>query len=159
MWQGEDVKPTNGTSFIVSGPAIQIIRDRIFDLKLKVTDYLTLPISGADVTLTLVNGTVSHMVSGGNGSVDFGLVPIGTFTGSVSYLGVSTSVSGDASIANTTTATVFASYPMLLLLVVALAIAVAGGFFYRRRSSEDVDQVAEGRAALPGELCALRLSQ
>ena len=135
IWENADVKPTNQSFYVVNASVNEVILDRVFDANIKVTDYLGTPISGAQVTFNLANGTTIRSTTGSDGTLSLGLIPIGTFRVTISYLGTTTEVNGDASVEPTVTVKVFASYPTFSLIGgVATIVAVGSVLFclYRR---------------------------
>jgi hypothetical protein len=135
IWQNADVKPTNQRLYVVNAPLDEAILDRVFDAKLAVTDYLGIPVSGARVTFTLTNGTTIQSTTGSDGILRLGLIPIGTFHATISYLGTTTEVNSDASIQPAITVKVFASYPTFSLIGGGITIAAVGSVlarWYRR---------------------------
>ena len=147
-WEGANVTPQNSTSYRAGGPANETVRAEVFEAKLAVTDELGIPVSGATVSATLQNGTTVQRTTPANGTVDLGLVPIGTFSGSVSYLGLSTGFAGDASQRITSSVKVDLSYPTLALTVAVLAVAgLAVVIASRRRTSASRVQAPAGPAA------------
>jgi hypothetical protein len=138
VWEHTDVKPSDLAVYTVSMPLNETIRGRIFDAKLSVTDLLGIPISGASAQLTLANGTQFAKSTDSNGAASLGLIPLGTFTGSVSYLGSTTQFSGDASQHAVTTPKVFASYADIGAIGGGIAVAITAivfKFVIRKRST------------------------
>lgn len=135
MWEGTDVKPANRTASTVGAPLNDVVRARVYDAKLRVTDYLGIPISGAQVTFVLVNGTTVKATTSGDGSISLRMIPLGTFQASIAYLGMTTNVAGDASTQPVVTGRVFASYPMLGLIGGVIIVALLAGFFLYRRTA------------------------
>lgn len=132
-WEGASVGPQNPAIFTASGPANETVNAQVYKAKLAVVDILGIPVSGAVVTATFDNGTVVRLTTPGNGTVDFGLIPKGTFLDTVSYFGFSTSFTGDASRQTLTTQEVFASYPTLTLVIAVVAVAFLALFLISRR--------------------------
>jgi len=127
IWENSDVKPTSQNSFSVDSPLLETIRCRVYDAGLKVTDYLGFPVSGAQVSVDLANGSNVKATTGGDGNAAFGLIPLGAFKATVSSLGTTTTVSGDASVQSATDAKVVGSYVTFGLIagVALLAVVVS----------------------------------
>ncbi len=123
-WEGTDVKPAGQTVYTVSAPVSQTIATRVYSGTLTVTDYLGLPISGAKVSVTLVNGTTIALTTDSKGTVTLREIPIGNYTASISYFGAATKVSGDAALAGADHAKVLASYPTFMLAALAAAVVI-----------------------------------
>ncbi|MGH9920581.1 MAG: carboxypeptidase-like regulatory domain-containing protein, partial [Nitrososphaerales archaeon] len=146
VWEGEEVKPLNLSPYQVSAPANVTIDARVYSASMKVSDLFGLAVQGARVAATLVNGTTVTRTTNSSGLVSFGLIPIGPYKASISYLGLATSTSADASIRSEASSTVVASVPFIgLIFAVAVALGIA--FVIRRgrarkaqRSVDDEDQ-------------------
>jgi hypothetical protein len=110
------------------------IRAEVFEAQVSVRDMLGLSIGGAHYTITFANQTIVHGSTPSNGVIALGAIPLGTFQGSVSYLGVTTSFSGDASSTPVTDVTVLFSFSLIAIIVAAVA-AVVLVFVYLRRKS------------------------
>jgi hypothetical protein len=136
MWEGTGVGPIPPPSFAVTAAPLNVTLDtRVYAASLRVLDLLGLPVSGAQVSMTLVNGTTLTGTTGGDGSFAVSMVPLGAFTAKVTNMGVSTQVVGDAS----------SSLPVaqgrILLSLVSLSViisvvagaGVTGVFLLRRK--------------------------
>ena len=132
VWEGEDVKPLNPSTYQVSAPANITIDSRVYAASMRVSDLFGLAVQGARVAATLANGTTVVSTTNSSGLVSFGLVPIGPYKASISYLGLSTSASADASVRSEATSTVVASVPVIGFIF-AVAAAALGLLFVRRR--------------------------
>jgi hypothetical protein len=135
-WENADVKPTSQSLYVVNAPMNEVILDKVFDANLKVTDYLGIPVLGAQVTFNLANETTIQLTTGSDGTLSLGLIPMGTFRASISYLGTTTEVNGDASVEPTITVKIFASYPTFSLIGGGIIIVAVGYVLVRlyRRS-------------------------
>jgi hypothetical protein len=135
LWEGADVKPSNGTNYQVSGPLSPSVHTRIYNLKMDVTDFLGLPISGAKVGIKLANGTTLSASTASDGMVTLPQIPLGSLSANVSYLGQSTQTLGDASTQTVTTARMTLSYPTIGVIggAVAAFVLVATILKLRRR--------------------------
>jgi len=88
IWGGVDVTPA-GVTFTVEGQSNFTVVARVYDVSLKVTDYLGLPVPGASVHITLVNGTAITKTTDGHGTISLPSVPLGGYDASMSSLGFS----------------------------------------------------------------------
>ncbi len=122
-WEGADVKPTGQTVYTVDAPANQTVLARVYSGSIKVTDYLGLPISGAKVSVTLANGTIITTTSS-KGTVALPEIPLGNYAASISYLGATTTIDGNAALAGAANAKLPLSYPTFVLAVLAVAIVI-----------------------------------
>jgi hypothetical protein len=128
-WEGSDVKPSAQALYTVAAPVDQNILGRVYSGSVTFTDYLGLPISGAKVSVALANGTTITMTTDSKGTINLREIPIGTYTASISYLGATTIVDGNAAQAGAVHTKVFASYPTLVLIVLAAAIVIIAVMF------------------------------
>jgi hypothetical protein len=124
QWEGADVKPASQTFYTVNAPANETVEARVYSGSIAVTDYLGLPISGARVSVTLVNGTIITTTTSNKGTVALPEIPIGNYTASISYLGTTTTIGGNAALAGTAHAKILASYPTFVLAVLAVAFVI-----------------------------------
>jgi len=94
LWEKVDVKPLNEV-VRVGAPQNVTIAARVYDAKLKVSDYLGVPISGASARIQLANGTSIMRTTGNDGTISMASVPLGRFNATVSYLGTSQALNAD----------------------------------------------------------------
>ena len=132
-WEGVDVMPANQTVYTVTAPLNQTVLDRVYNGNILVTDYLGLPVSGAEVSITLDNGTTLIATTDSSGYVALNQIPIGNYTATVSYLGTTSSFRGDAASPTTAHAEVFASYATIGIMVVFAPVVAAVLIAVRRR--------------------------
>jgi len=150
-YEGLDVKPPTAQQFSVTGPATMTLKDNVYDATIKVTDFLGLAVSGAGVKMTLANGTVISGSTGGDGIFGAPAIPLGTFTATVSGIGSSTLVTGDASKQSVTPASVAFSTNSLSLVVAIIVVAtVLVVLLLRRRARKGGNKpmVAAQKAAV-----------
>jgi hypothetical protein len=135
VYESSDVTPANFTR-TVDGPLQLTVRADVYDGTIAVHDFLGFAVAGAQVKMTLANGTTISGTTNGDGLFTAKNIPLGTFTASVSSLGSMASVAGNASQQGIASASVVFG-PISLGLVVALAAGavVAGVVFLRRRKS------------------------
>jgi hypothetical protein len=135
MWEGTGVGPVPPPSFAVMAAPLNVTLDtRVYAASLKVLDLLGLPVSGAQVSMTLVNGTVLTGTSGGDGSFTVPMVPLGAFTAKVTNMGVATQIVGDASSSQPVAqGRILLSLISLSVLVAVVAGAGVTGVFVLRR--------------------------
>jgi hypothetical protein len=134
IWENAEVKPAEFTSYVVNEPLNEDLFCRVFNAKLVVVDYLGIPISGAQVTVTLANQTTLQVVTASDGIAILPMIPLGAFNAEISYLGTTTPIVGDASTHTVIAGKVLASVPTFGLIAgVAIAIVVAAILFVRKR--------------------------
>ncbi len=138
IWEGVNVASFEpaGTTVTATRPGVIAISMPVYNAAFKVTDITGLPIQGALVNLTV--GGVKNLAkyTNGNGTTVFTQIPLGTFSGAVSFLGVSTPVSSTLAGDHSYTITTVLSYPFLSL-VAAFAI-ITGVFVARSRGRKRV---------------------
>ncbi len=131
-WKGVEVTPAQVPTYKVASPLSVTFPVRVFEATVVVKDLLGFPIGGAQYSVTLANKTSLHGTTSGDGTIPLGPVPLGTYIGSVSYLGVTTSFTGDATTGPTTSVIVSLSYSLIVLLI-ALVVVVVAVIYLRRR--------------------------
>jgi hypothetical protein len=136
-WKGVDVTPSQSTAYSVVSPLNITVKARVYAGEVSVKDLLGFSIGGAAYTITFANQTIIHGTTPGNGVINLGMVPLGTFQGSVSYLGATTSFSGDASVNPTTGVTVPLSFSLIAVVAaVVAAVVIVFVYLYRRSMAE-----------------------
>ncbi len=132
-YEGVDVKPVPQTEYVVTGPSTVTLEARVYNATLKLTDFLGLPVAGAKVSLILANGTTIAGLTGGDGTFVAASIPLGNFSGTVSNLGLTVKVIGDASKQSVTSVSILFGATSLGLVVVLVLIAVGVSVFLLRR--------------------------
>ena len=124
MWHGVNVAPTPPTNYVVSSPLTISVNARVYDATIIVKDPLGLPIGGAGCTFVLANGTTVHASTSGDGSVTLHMLPLGTFQGTVSSFGQSSTLSGDAAVQGTVEARLALSWDTLFVIIVPIVVII-----------------------------------
>jgi hypothetical protein len=133
-WHGVDVAPTPAAVYQAASPFSIAVKARIYDATIAVKDPLGLAVGGADASITLVNGTSFQATTAGDGTITLSMVPLGRYTATVTALGVSSSLSGDASVEETGVVQVPLSWALIIALVlIAAAVLIGLVLFIRRR--------------------------
>lgn len=132
LWEGADVSPSSGYTITANSPGTVTIAASVYDLEIKVSDYLRLPVSGASATLRMVNGTTVRESTGSGGTIFLPSVPLGPLDGTVSYLGYSQALNVHVAASGEIPVTLPLSFPDLSLVVAASA-AVAAYLVVRRK--------------------------
>jgi hypothetical protein len=133
VWHGVNVAPTSPANYVVTSPLILTTYARVYDLIITVKDPMGLAIGGAECAITLANGTTVHTSTAGNGTVTLQMIPLGTYQGTVSAFGLSSSLSGDASVQGSTQVAMALSWAMIsVFIVIALAIVIGVVLLLRR---------------------------
>ena len=110
----------------------------VYGAQVKVVDLFGMPLGGVHVTLVTQGGYSGTVVTNSSGVARFNQIPFGTYTGEVSYIGASYSISQSSVGDNPLTVTVVLSYPLA-----GAALVVAAVSFYvvlRRVRSGAEDQ-------------------
>src|SRR3989441_3101976 len=85
-WEGWAIGPTTtGTLDLTSGPATKTVSLQAYPATVHVVDNSNNPISGANVTVTLVNQTSRSIITDSKGNANIGEIPLGYYTVSVVY--------------------------------------------------------------------------
>jgi hypothetical protein len=124
IWEGAEVKPNDQNLSTITGPSTITIRALVFPAKLSVSDPLGIPVGGAKFIITLANNTVISGITDSSGTVNLGLIPIGTFQASVSNLGFTSQAAGDASAGEVVPFRVSVSYVTLTVTFTAVVVAL-----------------------------------
>jgi hypothetical protein len=126
LWHGSDVSIPGVNTYVVNGPTTVTSATRVYSATVKVVDLFGLPISGAIAQITFENGTVSQTQSGSDGVIRLGLLPRGGFHATVSNLGVSSVLDGDASVQDQFQVQLPLSLPLIAVVVVVVVLVIAG---------------------------------
>jgi hypothetical protein len=135
-WEGASVGPEPAPSYLVTASPLNVTLDtKVYQASLKVVDLFGLPVSGAQVSMTLANGTAVTGVTKGNGIYSVGAIPLGTYTAKVTSLGTSVRITGAAASGQAVAVGKVALSLVSLVVVLAAAGAVgsAGVFLLRKR--------------------------
>ncbi|GEM_PF-4005726 len=133
FWHRLDVAPSQPAEYDITSPFTIAVDARVYDATIMVEDTLGVAVGGADASITLANGTNIHASSAGDGIILVKEIPLGTYRATISYLGLSTTLSGDASTAGSVVAHLPLGWSVILLLVVVIVLGVAVFLFVRRR--------------------------
>jgi hypothetical protein len=147
-WEGASVGPEPPPSYQVKAAPLNVTLDtKVYQASLKVDDLFGLPVSGAQVSMTLANGTTLTGATDGKGVYSAGEIPVGTYTARVTSLGSSVRISGDAASGQTMAmGTVALSLVSLFVIVAAAAGAGSAGVLLvrrRKRGKESKGRVSE----------------
>jgi len=135
-WEGSQLAGAPPfTQISVTGPGTVSVTVPVYDEVIHVDDVFGKTIAGAQVSLTLIDGTTQTATTGPNGSASFSQVPRGPLHLSVDYLGVSSSFAVDASKQPLYSVTIARSYPVGALVGLGLG-TVASVFVLRRKPSQ-----------------------
>jgi hypothetical protein len=138
IWHGVNVTPPQSPQYGVSFPLTITVNARVYDVTIMVEDPLGLAVGGADASITLANGTSLHASSGGDGTIPLHLIPGGTFQVTVSTLGFSSMLSGNAAVQSTVVVHLPLSWPTILVLVTVVVLVVVGTALALRRRTRHV---------------------
>jgi hypothetical protein len=148
-WESASVGPDPPPSYQVKASPLNItLETQVYPASLKVVDLFGLPVSGAQVSMTLANGTTLTGVTKGDGTFSAGRIPVGAYTAKVTSLGTSVRIAGNAASGQGVVVGKVALSLVSLLVVLAAAAAVgsAGVFILlrkRKRGKEAPQQVSE----------------
>lgn len=130
-WMGTNVGSNQDApvTFAVADSNTVVVPLPIYDETIIVNDVYGLPISGANVTMTVGN-QIQELLTNRTGLAVFRQVPLGYLNGTVKYLGFSGDVLVSAPGEHTEYVTVTLSYPVLITI---FSILVVGTYFTVRR--------------------------
>src|SRR5207249_12063741 len=86
-WEGWTIgtTPSGQTLDLTSGPATKTVSLQAYPATIHVVDNNNNPISGANVTVTLVNQTSRSIITDSKGDAKIGVIPQGSYQLSVAY--------------------------------------------------------------------------
>jgi len=97
FWEGSSVGPLPAPSFTVQAAPLNVtLNTKVYPASLKVVDLFGFPVSGAQVSMMLANGTVVTGTTKGDGTFAVAMVPLGTFTATVSSFGSNAQIIGNS---------------------------------------------------------------
>jgi phosphatidate phosphatase APP1 len=115
----------------------------VYEAKLVLRNFFGSPVSGAPVNVTLANLTSIQKVTDSDGSVDFGLIPQGTFSAIIEYESSTLNVKGDAATSAVTSATapltLFDALPIVVTVVAVIAVACATILVLKKRRRKSTE--------------------
>jgi hypothetical protein len=133
LWQGIRVELDPYKTFSVSSPTELTLRCAMYDVTVTVQDVIGFKITGAQVKMTLPYGNVSEQSTGEMGTATFTSVPRGSFSISVTNMGFTTTLDGDASVKNDVTVVVTVSIGVLVVGVAVIGVLGAVVYLMLRR--------------------------
>ena len=124
-WEGASVGPEPPPSYRMEAAPFNVtLETQVYQASLKVVDLFGLPVSGAHVSMTLVNGTTLTGMTKGDGVFSAGMIPVGTYTAKVSSMGTSAQIIGSA---NSVHAAAVGTVALSLVTLIFVIAAAAGG--------------------------------
>ena len=124
-WMGWNSVMPGDSTFTVSGPAHLTFPLNVYPQTIKATDAYNLPLDGATVNVTALDGATLFVVTNSSGLASF-RVPVGLFSASVSYLGVSDQITSSTAGSHSYNVGFILSYP--LIGTISTITAVVGIF-------------------------------
>lgn len=118
IWQNSEVVPSNVTFDSTDGyPAANCL---VYDLMIRIVDFLNLPVCGASVSFTLPNETKISVSTGLNGVASLRLIAQGEYIARISYIGQTSTIKGNVaeSAAHPARTQIVFSLPVILLILV-----------------------------------------
>jgi hypothetical protein len=130
-WMGTNVASARDVpvTFAVTASKTIVVPLPIYDETIVVTDIYGLPVSGANVTMTVGN-QIQQLLTNSKGQAVFTQVPLGYMNGTVKYLAFSGDIRVSTPGEHTEYVIVTLSYPVLITI---LSILGVGTFFVVRR--------------------------
>lgn len=130
-WSDVNVMPSD-SNYNILGPRTLSLNCKVFDVTVAVGDSLDLPVAGANVMLVLPNGTKVSRVTGFDGKAIFLRIPTGRLSGTVSNLGIITTITGRELISDLTLNVALVLSFGTIMFVTAVAVIVVSGLFIWR---------------------------
>jgi hypothetical protein len=115
----------------------------VYPQTIRVTDVYNLPLQGATVNVTALNGDRLFLSTDSNGIAQF-RVPDGTFKATVGYLGVSSQISAGSAGSHSFTVSFLLSYPLLATMSTVSAVAATFAFLRYRKKFRSGPQSLSG---------------
>jgi hypothetical protein len=127
VWMGLNVAPNSSlqSAFVVDRPKSVVVSLAVYDDVIRVSDLFGLPVKGAPVTLVTESGLYLQQATDANGYARFTSVPLGAYSASVSFLGVSTGFLDTSFRQHFTSVTVPLSYSSFGFFTTTLSVLAA----------------------------------
>ena len=135
-WMSWNVVFANESKFSVEQPEALNFNTNVYSQTVKATDAYNLPLEGAAVNITTLNGVSMTASTNSQGLATF-RVPMGLFSGTVDYLGVADSIISGSVGSHSYNVTFVLSYP-LLATIGAVAATVSTFAVYRLRRKKPI---------------------
>jgi hypothetical protein len=143
-WEGVGVGPTPPPSYHMEAAPVNVtLNARVYAASLRVVDLFGLPLSGAQVSMTLANGTIVTGTTKSDGTFSVAMVPLGAFTAKVSSLGSSAHLVGAPASAQTVEEgrVLFSLISLFAVVAVAAAGITSGVVILRLRKRAKASNV------------------
>jgi len=139
IWSSVDVKPVD-TTYQIQGPRMLALRCNVFDLTVELSDSLSLPVAGANITLVLPNQTRVWLLTDSDGKAQFTQIPAGSLSGTVSNLGFITPIPEQDLTSDSVIrlSLALSASTIVLIASISTAMLVALLFFLRKRGPKKV---------------------
>ena len=129
-WMDWNVVMSNDSTFGVVQQASLSFTLGVYPQTVKVTDAYGLPLQGAAVSVTTLNGKTISLATDSGGLATF-RVPVGLFSATVSYMGANDQVTSASEGSHAFTVSFILSYP--LVATIAAMVAGAATFIFLKR--------------------------
>jgi len=132
-WMDWNVVMSNDSTFSIQQPASLDFTLGVYTQTIKATDAYGLPLQGATVNVATLNGKTLSLATDSNGLATF-RVPVGLFSATVSYMGVSDQVTSTSQGGHSYTVSFLLSYPLVATIAAMVAGAATFIFLKRRKA-------------------------
>ena len=142
VWMNWNVVISNDSAFTVDQPVGLTFSTDVFLQTIKATDVYNLPLQGATVNVTALNGVELFVVTDAQGIAQF-RVPVGLFSATIQYMGVRNQITAESEGSHSFAVSFLLSYPFLATLGTVFGLSglfllirlrrkrpEAGSFFY-----------------------------
>jgi hypothetical protein len=125
VWNGVSLPPLASASSTVGSPFTLSTTVGVYDATIIVKDPFGIPVGGARASIELANGTATQETTASDGTITLTMIPLGTYYGTVSFLGFTSAFSGDASTQSSLGVRVAMSYWVIVALIVVAIVVIA----------------------------------
>ena len=132
MWMGWNVAMSNDSTFTAAQPSSIEFTLGVYPQEIRVTDAYGLPLQGAAVNVTTLNGRTLALVTDAQGQAAF-RVPVGLFSAAVSYFGVDDHLASASEGSHAFTVSFLLSYPLVATVAAMFSGAITFIYLMRRR--------------------------
>jgi plastocyanin len=135
-WMDWNVAMGNHSTFSISQPGSLTFPLAVYTQTIRVADAYNLPLQGATINVTTINGANIFLVTDAQGTAQF-KVPIGLFRATVDYLGVNDQIVAASGGDHSYSVSFMLSYP--LIATIGTVTAVSGAFVFLMLRKRKVD--------------------
>ena len=132
QWMDWNVVMSNDSTFSIAQPASLSFKVDVYPQTIRVTDAYGMPLQGAVIDVSTLNGKTLSLATNANGVATF-RVPMGLFSATVNYFGVNNQITSASEGSHDFTVSFLLSYPLIATMAAMLAGAFTFIYFKRRK--------------------------